>query len=112
MVSVVAAPTSVSARDDDGTASGSGTGRSAGPVDLFVLFVGFFLVIDVGPGAEERLDQVHAHRGPGSGPGAELAPGLFRDQPSDVREYHDHPVAGRPHAERRGQGPSRALHIL
>src|SRR5256886_17672185 len=98
VVAVAAAPTSVSARDDDGTASGSGTGRSAGPVDLFVLFVGFFLVIDVGPGAEERLDQVHAHRGPGSGPGAELAPGLFRDQPSDASEENDHQVTIRPHA--------------
>src|SRR2546430_7851983 len=98
MVSVVAAPTSVSARDDDGTASGSGTGRSAGPVDLFVLFVGFFLVIDVGPGAEERLGLVLAPRGPGSGPGAELPPGLFRYQPSHVRGDHNHSVAGRPHA--------------
>src|SRR2546423_13612217 len=109
MVSVVAAPTSVSARDDDGTASGSGTGRSAGPVDLFVLFVGFFLVIDVGPGAEERLDQGHARRGPGSGPGAQLAPGLFRDPPSAVREDHGPPVAARPPARRRRDGPSEAL---
>src|SRR2546427_10870909 len=104
MVSAIAAPTSVSARDDDGMASGSGAGRSAGPVDLFVLFVGFFLVIDVGPGAEERLDQVHAHRGPRSGPGAPPGPGPFRDQPSDGREYHVPQVAIRPHAHRLGEG--------
>src|SRR5207245_11755057 len=37
-------------------------------MDLSVLLVGIFLVVDVGPSAEDRLDQVDAQRAPGSGP--------------------------------------------
>src|SRR5437016_12822808 len=71
VVSAVATATSVSARGDDGMAAGSGDDRPAGPVDLLVLLVGLFLVIHVGPGTDDRLDQVHADGGAGSGPGAE-----------------------------------------
>src|SRR2546427_13157131 len=76
VVSAVTTATSVSARDDDGTASGSGADRTAGPVDLLVLLVGSFLVIHVGPGTDDRLDQVHADGGTRSGTGAGVAPGV------------------------------------
>src|SRR2546421_8553822 len=104
VVPAVATATSVSARGDDRSAAGSAAHRPAGPVNLLVLFVGSFLVIHVGPGTDDRLDQVHADGGSGSGPGAEFAPGLLRDQPSDVREDDNHQVAVRPHAEGRRQG--------
>src|SRR5437763_1918003 len=96
VVSAVATATSVSARGDDGMSAGSGADRPAGPVDLLVLLVGLFLVIHVGPGTDDRLDQVHADGGAGSGPGAEFAPGLLRDQPADVREDDDQKEDGVP----------------
>src|SRR5713101_7235484 len=49
-------------------------------MDLFVLLECVFLVVDVGPTAEDRLNQVDAERAPGSGPGLQLASGLLRDQ--------------------------------
>src|SRR5437879_2847575 len=84
VVSAVATATSVSARGDDGMAAGSGADRPAGPVDLLVLLVGLFLGIHVGPGTDDRLDQVHADGGCGPGPRGEVAPGVSRDQPRDV----------------------------
>src|SRR5436853_4580082 len=81
VVSAVATATSVSARGDHGMAAGSGADRPAGPVDLLVLLVGSFLFIHVGPGTDDGLDQVHADGGSRSGPRAEFAPGLLRNQP-------------------------------
>src|SRR5947199_3660770 len=90
VVSAVATATSVSARGDDGMSAGSGADRPAGPVDLLVLLVGLFLVIHVGPGTDDRLDQVHADGGAGTGPGAEYAAGLTRTDPSTGRQVHTH----------------------
>ena len=59
-------------------------------MDLFILLVRLFLLVDVGPTAEDRLDQVDAQRAPGSGTGSHLASGLLRDQAADVREDDDH----------------------
>src|SRR2546428_6108054 len=54
-------------------------------MDLFILVVRLFLVVDVGPTAEDRLDQVDAQRAPGSGPRPQPASGLLRDQPAAGR---------------------------
>src|SRR5205807_6847167 len=85
VVPAVATAISVSARGDDRMAAGSGADRPAGPVDLLVLLVGLFLVIHVRPGTDDRLDQVHADGGSGSGAGAKFAPGLLSDQRSRAR---------------------------
>src|SRR5256714_9733918 len=53
VVSAVATATSVSARGDDGMATGSGADRPAGPVDLLGLLLGLFLVIRLRPGTED-----------------------------------------------------------
>src|SRR5207245_6381712 len=68
-------------------------------MDLFVLLVRVFLVVDVRPTAEDRLDQVDTQRAPGSGPGLQLASGLLCNQPADVRKDDDHEVSVRPHPE-------------
>src|SRR2546426_2956630 len=62
----------------------------AGSVDLLVLFVRLFFVVDVGSRAEDRLHEVDAQRRTGSGARKELATGLLRDQAADVREDDDH----------------------
>src|SRR5436853_6873773 len=85
---------------DRWTAAGPRPMGTMGPVDLLVLFVGLFLVVHVGAGPDDRLDQVHADRGTGPGSIGELAAGLLPDEAADVREDHDHLVAVRPHAER------------
>src|SRR6059036_1303347 len=56
----------------------------AGSVDLLVLFVRLFFVVDVGSRAEDRLHEVDAQRRTGSGARKELATGLLRNQPADV----------------------------
>src|SRR5437867_1604573 len=72
--------------DGRGMPVGPGANGSAGSVDLFVLFVCLFFVVDVGSRAEDRLHEVDAQRGAGSGAREELAAGLLRDQAADVRE--------------------------
>src|SRR5207302_10326310 len=84
---------------DRGTAAGPRPMGPMGPVDFLVLFVGLFLVVHIGAGPDDRLDQVHSDRGTGPGSIGELAAGLLPDEAADVREDHDHPVAGSPHAE-------------
>src|SRR5947209_10133041 len=83
----------------------------AGSVDLLVLFVRLFFVVDVGSRAEDRLHEVDAQRRTGSGARKELATGLLRDQAADVREDDYHEVSVRPHPEGRGQGLDKAPHV-
>src|SRR5256885_5484142 len=61
---------------DRGTAAGPRPMGPMGPVDFLVLFVGLFLVVHVGAGPDDRLDQGHADRGTGPGSIGELAAGF------------------------------------
>src|SRR5437899_5808835 len=78
--------------DRDRMPVGSGANGSSGAMDLLVLFVRLFLIVDVRPRSENRLNEIDAQRATGSGAGLQRAPGLLRDQPADVREDHDHEV--------------------
>ena len=85
------------------------TDRPSGSGDVLVVRV--IVLVDVGSGSQEGLNEVHADRSPGPGAVHELAAGLFRDEPADVREDDDHQVSVRPHSERGRQGLDEALHV-
>src|SRR2546430_16450570 len=61
---------------DRGTAAGPRPMGPMGPVDFLVLFVGLFLVVHIGAGPDDRLDQVPSDRGTGPGSIGELPAGL------------------------------------
>src|SRR2546430_7538252 len=64
-----------------------------GPVDFLVLFVGLFLVVHVGAGPDDRLDQVYADRGTGPGSIGELAAGFLPPVVPGVCGKNNHHVA-------------------
>src|SRR5439155_6345067 len=80
------------------------TDRPSGSGDVLVVRVRLIVLVDVGSGPQEGLNEVHADRSPGPGAIHELAAGLFRDEPDDVREDDTHQVSVRPHSERGRQG--------
>src|SRR2546426_9113979 len=89
--------------DRRGMPVGPRANGSAGSVNLFVLLVRLFFVVDVGPRAEDRLHEVDAQRRTGSGAREELAAGLLRGQAANVRGS-DHPEGSfRPPSQGRGQ---------
>src|SRR2546428_1689712 len=78
--------------DRRGMPVGPRANGSAGSVDLLVLFVRLFFVVDVRSRAEDRLHEVDAQRRTGSGAPEELAAGLLPAPAAHVRES-DHPEA-------------------
>src|SRR5256712_8068581 len=90
--------------DGRGMPVGPGANGSAGSVDLFVLFVCLFFVVDVGSRAEDRLHEVDAQRGAGSGAREELAAGVV--PPQSARASADANPAGSlpPPSSRRTSG--------
>src|SRR5256712_10465648 len=97
--------------DRRGMPVGPRANGSAGSVNLFVLLVRLFFVVDVGPRAEDRLHEGGAQRRTRSGAREELAAGLLRDQAANVREDDHHEVSVRPHSEGRGQSLDEAPHV-
>src|SRR2546429_7852636 len=92
---------------DRGTAAGPRPMGPMGPVDFLVLLVGLFLVVHIGAGPDDRLDQVHADRGTGPGSIGELAAGFF--PPGGARGSREarHPGGRSSPARPGGPGPPR-----
>src|SRR5256885_16157328 len=104
MASTMAGP--ARGADRHGMPVGPRANGSAGSMNLLVLFVGLFLVVDVGPRAEDRLDQVDAQRGAGSGAREGLASGLFPGQTPEVAEDDHQWGSILPPPQEPGQGPA------
>src|SRR2546425_8739228 len=104
VVEVVCAPASMAdatlSSDWRGAPMGPCTDRPPGSGDVLVLVVRLIVLLDVGSGPQEGLNEVHTDRSPGPGAVHELAAGLFRHEPAGVRGGDDHPGSVRPPPER------------
>src|SRR2546428_12626723 len=72
------------------------TDRPSGSGDVLVLVVGLIVLLDVGSGSQEGLNEVHTDRSPGPGAVHELAAGVVPAEPPDVRADGDHHGSPRP----------------
>src|SRR3989442_9164265 len=97
--------------DRYGIPVGASVDGVAGAMDLLVLFVRLFLVVDVWPPPKDRLDQVDAQRATGSGAGLQLAAGLLPQHPPHVPEKNPHEGSPPPPSPRGGQGVPQAPHV-
>src|SRR5256712_3129820 len=104
VVEVVCAPASMAdatlSSDWRGTPMGPCTDRPPGSGDVRVLVIRLIILLDVGAGSQEGLNEGHTDPSPGPRPVHELAAGAFRDEPAAVREDDDHQVSVRPHPQR------------
>src|SRR2546421_4240842 len=91
-----------------GTPMGPCTDRPPGSGDVLVLVIRLIILLDVGSGSQEGLNEVHTDRSPGPRAVHELAAGLFRDGPADVPQEEDQQGFGRPHPRTGRQRPDQA----
>src|SRR2546427_6758222 len=90
--------------DRRGMPVGPRANGSARSVNLFVLLVRLFFVVDVGPRAEDRLHEVDAQRRTGSGAREELAAAVLRRSAANLRQDDHHERTLRPPSK--APGPS------
>src|SRR5207244_10925077 len=90
VVEVVCAPASMAdatlSSDWRGTPMGPCTDRPPGPGAVLGLGIRLIILLDVGSGSQEGLNEVHTDRSPGPGAVHELAAGPVRHEPADVRQ--------------------------
>src|SRR2546426_10237221 len=94
VVEVVCAPASMAdatlISDWRGTPMGPCTDRPPGSGDVLVLVIRLIILLDVGSGSQEGLNEVHTDRSPGPGAVHELAAGVVRGEapPGTERDKH------------------------
>src|SRR2546425_7817383 len=115
VVEVVRAPASMAGPtrrpNGCGMPMGPRADRPSGSGEVLILVVRLIVLVDVGSGSQEGLNEIHADRTPGPGAVHQLAAGLFRDEPADVREDNDHQISVRPHPERGRPSLDEAPHV-
>src|SRR3989442_14430371 len=110
VVEVVCAPASMMGPTRSpnwrGAPLGPCTDRPSGSGDVLVLVIRVIVLVDVGSGSQEGLNEVHANRSPGPGAVHELAAGLFRDESPGVRADDAHQGSRPPPPQRGPPGPA------